>query len=661
MDPEARRAVWDLIISLRRDKTVLLTTHYMDEADAVGDKIAIMSAGEVKAFGSPIFLKRLFGSGYQLRMAKGIDFKAQETEVLVHKYFPKCRVLSDVETELQFSLENVSADGGHDNSKFPNFFRELESTCLGVTSCGLSMTTMEEVFLKVGRLDEEEDEDSNDGHEASISGTSGVSGQDAGAPPLPLKDGQVSEVDTRSMSSTFKTNSSTNNLLSLERECHHAPGSLMRLVQQIRGLALKRLHFSRRYWQSLIFQIIVPAAVFGLLLYLDNYLKSTPSDDPHELKIDLRSIYGQSVGFFKNCDNRTTSTDVFGKKFYGTECEKEGVNQTVLGYDFSPDDFLITSSENITIQDYSHDYLVGATTDLQGAGKSRGRLYEIWYNNEAVHAIPASINLVYKAIQGELMDSHGQGSNDSTIEVSNHPFPSEQEYLSVLFLTQALRLVWTIIVPMTVPFLAASYVLFPAHESNSKSKLLQTMTGVRPLAYWAVNWAFDLISHLIASLVIFAVLMLLDLQQVFVIYSGSKVALALLLLTFGLATQPLAYLMSLTSPKPATAFSLMVIVYLLLGVITSIVMFFFKLVIGKVVSQAAYDAMSWTLKFFPIFSMSSGISKVYEVGSFATICARIPSSTLDVLCQFADSKNQLFGCCTGRMVLNQHCWCSVEF
>ncbi|CAG2117255.1 unnamed protein product, partial [Medioppia subpectinata] len=66
MDPEARRVVWDLLQYLRCERTILLTTHYMEEADVLGDRIAIMSEGRVKCCGSPMFLKKRFGAGYHL-------------------------------------------------------------------------------------------------------------------------------------------------------------------------------------------------------------------------------------------------------------------------------------------------------------------------------------------------------------------------------------------------------------------------------------------------------------------------------------------------------------------------------------------------------------------------------------------------------------------
>ena len=39
MDPEARRNMWDLLIELKKDRTILLTTHFMEEADVLGDMI----------------------------------------------------------------------------------------------------------------------------------------------------------------------------------------------------------------------------------------------------------------------------------------------------------------------------------------------------------------------------------------------------------------------------------------------------------------------------------------------------------------------------------------------------------------------------------------------------------------------------------------------
>lgn len=63
MDPASRRATWDLLQQQRSNRTILLTTHFMDEADLLGDRIAIMAKGELQCCGSSLFLKRKYGTG----------------------------------------------------------------------------------------------------------------------------------------------------------------------------------------------------------------------------------------------------------------------------------------------------------------------------------------------------------------------------------------------------------------------------------------------------------------------------------------------------------------------------------------------------------------------------------------------------------------------
>ena len=66
MDPEARRGMWDLLTSLKKDRTILLTTHFMEEADVLGDKIAIMARGKVIHTLSIICLRNYFILGKML-------------------------------------------------------------------------------------------------------------------------------------------------------------------------------------------------------------------------------------------------------------------------------------------------------------------------------------------------------------------------------------------------------------------------------------------------------------------------------------------------------------------------------------------------------------------------------------------------------------------
>ena len=66
MDPISRRHLWDLIASVKQKCAIVLTTHSMEEADILGDRIGIMARGQLRCLGSGLHLKQRFGSGYRL-------------------------------------------------------------------------------------------------------------------------------------------------------------------------------------------------------------------------------------------------------------------------------------------------------------------------------------------------------------------------------------------------------------------------------------------------------------------------------------------------------------------------------------------------------------------------------------------------------------------
>lgn len=61
MDPASRRDTWELLRQHKHDRTILLTTHFMDEADLLGDRIGILAQGQLQCCGSSLFLKRKYG------------------------------------------------------------------------------------------------------------------------------------------------------------------------------------------------------------------------------------------------------------------------------------------------------------------------------------------------------------------------------------------------------------------------------------------------------------------------------------------------------------------------------------------------------------------------------------------------------------------------
>ena len=83
LDPQARRQLWDLIVEFKAPgRTILLTTHYMDEAEQLCDRVAIMDHGEVIALGTPRELIASLGAEHVVEFATGAAARAARPRAL---------------------------------------------------------------------------------------------------------------------------------------------------------------------------------------------------------------------------------------------------------------------------------------------------------------------------------------------------------------------------------------------------------------------------------------------------------------------------------------------------------------------------------------------------------------------------------------------------
>ncbi|XP_072454006.1 phospholipid-transporting ATPase ABCA3-like isoform X2 [Notamacropus eugenii] len=110
MDLISRRATWNLLQQQKSSRTILLTTHHMDEADLLGDRIAIMAKGDLQCCGSSLFLKHKYGAGYHLIMVKDPECKVKKISQLIYRYVPNAKMESNVGAELSFILPKENAE-----------------------------------------------------------------------------------------------------------------------------------------------------------------------------------------------------------------------------------------------------------------------------------------------------------------------------------------------------------------------------------------------------------------------------------------------------------------------------------------------------------------------------------------------------------------------
>ncbi|XP_045502150.1 ATP-binding cassette sub-family A member 2-like [Colias croceus] len=145
LDVESRRQLWDLLASLRGSRTVLLSTHFMEEADALGDRVAALHAGRLRCHATTMRLKRALGSGYRLSFTTvGLPNEPAITAAIQSKV-PDASVKESSLNSISYNLPANSSN------KFPEMFTMLEMNKpeLGIDSIGVGKSTLEEVFLKL--------------------------------------------------------------------------------------------------------------------------------------------------------------------------------------------------------------------------------------------------------------------------------------------------------------------------------------------------------------------------------------------------------------------------------------------------------------------------------------------------------------------------------
>lgn len=147
MDLGARRNLWDMLKSYKKDRIIILTTHYMDEADVLGDRIGIMCKGTLQCLGSSLFLKNRFGLGYRITFVKRSRKMHPGLEKFMQSYFRGVEKAGEVVDEVSFVIPKT------ESQNFGGFFQALDDRLddYDIRSYGVSMSNLEDVFLKINQ------------------------------------------------------------------------------------------------------------------------------------------------------------------------------------------------------------------------------------------------------------------------------------------------------------------------------------------------------------------------------------------------------------------------------------------------------------------------------------------------------------------------------
>ena len=148
LDPETKRAMWTLIDLSKAGRAIVLTTHSMEEADALCGRIGIMAYGRMRCLGSSLHLKDKFGEGYKI-VATYKEGKSGSASRFVTGAIPGAKMIGDFNNTATFMIPSGSV-------RLSSVFETMKAPPdeAGILDWALRQTSMEEVFLKVALASE---------------------------------------------------------------------------------------------------------------------------------------------------------------------------------------------------------------------------------------------------------------------------------------------------------------------------------------------------------------------------------------------------------------------------------------------------------------------------------------------------------------------------
>ncbi|XP_078615923.1 cholesterol transporter ABCA5-like isoform X2 [Branchiostoma floridae x Branchiostoma japonicum] len=488
MDPYSRRHIWTLLKRKRQGKVIVLTTHFMDEADILADRKAIISKGTLRCAGSSLFLKNRFGVGYHLGIVTTPRSNTAGVTEMIQNHIPEASLVRSHALELSYTLPLHRVD------KFAALFADLETKDsgtddLGIQNYGVSMTTLEEVFLKLR-------DDVNMEDKKSLNGT--VSGS---VTPASLDADMMSEVNIQ-----------TPNLSPQEGYELYTHTELTKR----RLLAMFRVYFINniRNKAAIFFRLVMPIIFLVIGVVLLKVLPSGVQGASNPTRLDL------SPGLYLRGGTgpQSSADSLLYQNSTGSSLDHLLVNFKSQGFSS-----VQGSLDNLT-QTAPHMLAV----DVQGLNISTQTIeasFVALYNDSAIHSVPVLLNILSNAIYGLAVQSNGSTPSGTVIRTAAQPFPDVNPSINFSGAFGILM-----VLGFTLVILPAGFAMDIVKDKEVKARAQLRVSGVTSNMYWGSIFLFDAILFAIpamCTLIIIAALQLETLSS-----PGAMLSLALICLLY---------------------------------------------------------------------------------------------------------------------------------
>ncbi|XP_040609313.1 ATP-binding cassette sub-family A member 12 isoform X1 [Mesocricetus auratus] len=653
VDPCSRRSIWDVISKNKTARTIILSTHHLDEAEVLSDRIAFLEQGGLRCCGSPFYLKEAFGDGYHLTLTKkkspNLDTNAicdtVAVTAMIQSHLPEAYLKEDIGGELVYVLPPFSTKV---SGAYLSLLRALDKGMgnLNIGCYGISDTTVEEVFLNLTK----------DSQKSGNMSLEHLTQRKVGNPSA----NGTSTPDDLSVSSSNFTDRDDKVLTSSEKL-----DGFGLLLKKIMAILIKRFHHTRRNWKGLIAQVILPIVFVATAMGLGT-LRDSSNSYP-EIMISP-SIYGTSeqTAFYANFDPSTNALvsalwnfpgidnvclntndsqclkkDSLGKwNTSGEAIDNFGVCscsdnvQECPKFNYSPPHRRIYSSqviynltgnhmENYLISTANHfvqkryggwSFGLNLTNDLRfdiTAVPVNRTLAKVWYDPEGYHSLPAYLNSLNNFLLRVNMSEYDAARHG--IIMYSHPYPGVQDQEQAT-ISSLIDILVALSILMGYSVTTASFVTYIVREHQTKAKQLQHISGIGVTCYWVTNFIYDMVFYLVPVAFSIGVIAIFKLPA---FYSENNLgAVSLLLLLFGYATFSWMYLLAGLFHETGMAFITYVCVNLFFGINSIVSLSVVYFLSKEKPNDPTLELISETLKriflIFPQFCFGYGLIELSQ-------------------------------------------------
>ncbi|XP_064285301.1 ATP-binding cassette sub-family A member 13 isoform X1 [Passer domesticus] len=614
VDPCSRRSIWDVLLKYKAGCTLIFTTHHLDEAEVLSDRIAILQHGQLRCCGSPSYLRETYGQGHSLTLIKKPSvFEIQDPKhivqvtSLVQTHIPEAFLKDNSGTELTYVIPERA-----DKTSFKGLFHALDQSLqdLHVTGYGISDTTLEEVFLRL--LQESEK-----------------------MPYVP----QAAQLD--------HTNGAESVYISLAGASSVCGARLV--LTQIVALLMKRFHHTRRDWRGSLSNVLLPVLFVALAMALFS-VKPLAIDYP-SLKLTPR-LYDSAesffsteddnlgklsqvlLGYFSDWDHRCTHSQ-HGKNNSCWQMASESpqdscrcVSEQEICPAFNTSAPYVKNKKGHILYNLSgfpvEEYLVRSSNKTRYGGWSFGGmktfelqdkklnntksqpLAKVWYNQKGFHSLPSYLNELNNFLLWLNLPSNVDWRQYG-ITLYSQPYGGALlDEDKIMENVRQCGVALCIMLGFSI--LTASIGTTIVNDRVSGTKRLQHITGLGYKTYWLANFCYDMLLYMVPVTLCVGVISAFQLSAF--TFRKNLAATVLLLILFGYATLPWMYLASRFFSSSDVAFVSYISLNFVFGLCTMLVTLLPRLlaIISKVQSfQNIYNILKWVFIIFPQFCLGQGL------------------------------------------------------